>query len=161
MGSRTTRLARRCAIALFWLPLAAGAEPPGAGDANAPEPIPQSVLLGFLADTTVFTLLDARSPEEYAIGHLYGAENVPHDRVDEHAARLPAARSAPIVVYCKTGKRAAALKAALEARGYDNVRVLAPAQMFWSDTVPMFNCGVPEPSAGPAERLLGGTDSSK
>jgi len=108
--------------------------------------IDTAVLLDYLAGRAPFTLLDARSAEEYAIGHVYNAVNVPHDAVDEFADALPDDLTAPLVTYCKTGMRAQRLAAALRERGYTNVRVLGPKQMFWSDTAPMFNCGVPSTS---------------
>ncbi|HEY8519827.1 MAG TPA: rhodanese-like domain-containing protein [Gammaproteobacteria bacterium] len=122
---------------------AAEASPPDGAMSPVP-PIEQSLLLAFLANNETFTLLDARSPEEFGVGHLYGAKNVPHDAVEAHADALPADRDAPIVVYCKTGKRAAALKERLVELGYSDVRILGPQQIVWSDTAPMFNCGVPD-----------------
>ena len=110
--------------------------------------IEQQELLSFLAGQGEFTLIDARSPEEYATGHILRAVNVPHDRVSEFAAVLPEDPHAPIVVYCKSGRRALSLSAALTRLGYDAVRVLGPEQIFWTDTAPIFNCGVP---AAPSE----------
>jgi phage shock protein E len=75
-------------------------------------------------------LIDARSAEEFAAGHVYNAINVPHDSVDALADRLPATADAPIVTYGKSGKRARMLQERLFARRYTNVRVLGPAQMF-------------------------------
>ncbi|MBN1237467.1 MAG: rhodanese-like domain-containing protein, partial [Gammaproteobacteria bacterium] len=117
---------------------AAGSEP-----AAAVPPIDRSLLLSYLADTSTFTLIDARSEQEYAVGHIFGAVNVPHDAVDDFVASLPEQADAPLVVYCRTGKRASLAAEQLAARGYTNVRVLGPGQIFWSDTAPMFNCGVP------------------
>lgn len=143
------------------LPWAVGAGPETVADATtssaarhvaAPPPIDQSVLLSYLAGSADFVLVDARTPAEFEIGHILRAVNVPHDRVDEFADRLPADFAAPLVVYCKTGRRSAALQSALETRGYSDVRILGPSQIVWSDTAPMFNCGVPtpEPSFVPA-----------
>lgn len=119
----------------------------------AVSPIDQSLLLRYLADNSTFTLIDARSEQEFDVGHILGAVNVPHDAVDEFSVVLPEDVDAPLVVYCRTGKRAAKLAEALTLEGYTNVRVLGPAQLFWSDSAPMFNCGVPtqaEPSFVPA-----------
>jgi len=127
---------------------AAVASAPGEDGVDAAEipTIDTAVLLDYLAGRRPFTLLDARSAEEYAVGHVYNAVNVPHDAVDELADALPEDRAAPLVTYCKTGMRAQRLAAKLRERGYTNVRVLGPRQMFWSDTAPMFNCSVPSTS---------------
>jgi len=123
-------------------------------DAAAIPPIETRELLDYLAGRAPFVLLDARSPEEYAVGHVYNAVNVPHDAVEDYLDALPEDRTTPLVTYCKTGKRASQLAARLRDLGYENVRVLGPKQMFWSDTAPMFNCGAPEPAESflPASR---------
>jgi rhodanese-related sulfurtransferase len=45
-----------------------------------------------------FTLVDARSPEAYAAGHLPGAVSLPHARID--AAALAALPDGLLVTYC-------------------------------------------------------------
>jgi len=112
------------------------------------QPIPQQTLLDYLGGKGEFTLIDARTPAEYESGHIWGAANVPHDSDLAAATALPDDKDAALVVYCKTGKRAAALQEHLLAAGYNNVRVLGPAQMLWAGELPVFNCGaVVEPSA--------------
>jgi len=112
-------------------------------------PIPQQTLLDYLGGKTNFTLIDARTPEEYAAGHIWGASNIPHDSDIASATVLPYTKDSALVVYCKSGKRAEALQASLLAQGYSNVRVLGPAQMLWAGELPVFNCGAveaPEPA---------------
>ena len=59
-----------------------------------------------------FVLLDVRSPELYAAGHLPQAENLPHGRiVERNLARYPA--DALFVVYCAGPHCNGADKAAL------------------------------------------------
>ena len=43
-------------------------------------------------------VLDVRSPEEFAAGHVPGAMNIPGDELPAHLETLP--RSRPIIVYC-------------------------------------------------------------
>lgn len=110
--------------------------------AHSPIPhVDRELLLGFLADNDTMTLIDARSPEEFAAQHLPGAVNIPFDAVATNEALLPADRSRPIVVYCRSGKRAGLLLADLLARGYTNVQVLPREQIFWQDNFMVFNCG--------------------
>jgi len=111
------------------------------------EPIPQQTLLDYLGGKTNFTLIDARTADEYEAVHIWGAGNVPPGSDLDRNEALPADKATPLVVYCKSGLRAEALQADLLAAGYDNVRVLAPAQMLWAGELPVFNCGaVAEPA---------------
>jgi NADPH-dependent 2,4-dienoyl-CoA reductase/sulfur reductase-like enzyme/rhodanese-related sulfurtransferase len=48
------------------------------------------------------TLVDVRTPAEYADGHISGAVNVPLDGLREHLAELP---DGDLLVYCRTGQR--------------------------------------------------------
>ena len=52
-------------------------------------------------------ILDVRTPEEYAAGHVPGAINIPHDQVRARLAEIDSAKDQPIVVYCRSGRRAA------------------------------------------------------
>ena len=70
-------------------------------------------------------VVDVRSEGEFSGGHLEGAKNIP---VGEVSARLPefealvgGDKSKPIVVYCGSGKRAAAAKKTLTEAGFSNV----------------------------------------
>jgi rhodanese-related sulfurtransferase len=111
--------------------------------APAQSPIPRvdrELLLAFLADDATMTLIDARSPEEFGEQHLPGAINIPFDAVDANAERLPEDARQPVVVYCRSGKRAGLLKDELVARGYTDVQVLPREQIFWKDDFMVFNC---------------------
>jgi rhodanese-related sulfurtransferase len=108
-------------------------------------PVPQKLLLSFLADNSTFTMLDARSAEEFQASHISGAINVPHDSPIDSNTDLPADLDEPIVVYCRTGKRATALQLRLQEHGYTGVQVLQADQVVWFDGAAVFNCGVPSP----------------
>jgi rhodanese-related sulfurtransferase len=115
-------------------------------------PVPQSLLFKFLVDNEIFALVDARSPAEFDTSHVNGAINVPHDSPDDTLSLLPSDPDAPIIVYCKTGKRAKELKTRLVDRGYTNVRVLLPEQIFWFDDMAVFNCS--GSAAGPSKDTI-------
>jgi rhodanese-related sulfurtransferase len=118
------------------------AQAPETGEMSPVEAaVPQSLLLGFLADPSTFVLIDARSPEEYAESHIDRAINIPHDRLGEYDQSLPEARDGTVVVYCRTGRRAGLLRAQLLERGYTDVRVLQEGQIFSSGDLMVFNCG--------------------
>lgn len=58
-----------------------------------------------LRDTDVekITLIDVRTPDEFALGAIKGAVNIPLDDMRRHLAGIP--RDKPIVLYCGVGLR--------------------------------------------------------
>lgn len=62
-------------------------------------------------------LLDVRTPEEFAEGHLEGALNIPVQVLVTRCCELPA--QAAIVVHCRSGMRSATAAQLLRARGHD------------------------------------------
>lgn len=76
------------------------------------------------------TLLDVRTAEEFAEGHLPGAMNIPVDQVRIRIAEIPA--NHPIVVYCLSGGRSAAASETLRAAGRQNVYNLGPMSAWGS-----------------------------
>ena len=128
-------------LAMLFAGLNSFAQAPDAPTSTAA--VPQALLLDFLADKSTFTLIDARSPEELAESHIADAINIPRDAVDRSSHLLPTDPHEPLVVYCKSGKRAALLQTKLTELGYTDVRVLKPQQIHWFDDMAVFNCGVP------------------
>jgi NADPH-dependent 2,4-dienoyl-CoA reductase/sulfur reductase-like enzyme/rhodanese-related sulfurtransferase len=61
-------------------------------------------------------LLDVRSPQEYALGHVPGAVNLPVDEIRDRMAELP--RHQPIAAYCQVGQRAYLATRILLQAGY-------------------------------------------
>jgi rhodanese-related sulfurtransferase len=76
-------------------------------------------------------VLDVRSRDEYAKGHIPGAINVPHDELAARIAELPSAKSREIVVHCQSGRRAQLAEATLHGAGYSNVRDLSGHWQEW------------------------------
>lgn len=69
-------------------------------------------------------LLDVRSPEEYAAGHLQGAVNIPHDRIAGEIAGLAPDKTAAIILYCRSGRRADTALKTLREMGYEHLQNL-------------------------------------
>ena len=64
-------------------------------------------------------LLDVRTPEEYAAGHVPGSRNIPLDQIG--TAQLD--RSAPLFVCCRSGARSGQACAVLTRRGFEAVNI--------------------------------------
>lgn len=64
-------------------------------------------------------LLDVRTPEEFAEGHLPGATNVSVQTLAGRLDEVPKDR--PIVLYCRSGKRSARAAEILRNAGHEEV----------------------------------------
>ena len=65
--------------------------------------------------------IDVRSVGEYQSGHIESAANIPHNQITEKIAELQIEKDAPILLYCRSGRRAGFALEALEKLGYSNV----------------------------------------
>jgi len=68
-----------------------------------------------------YTLVDVRTADEYQQGHIPGAELIPVDTIAARAGTDLPNKSAVILVYCRSGARAATAARALVSMGYTSV----------------------------------------
>jgi len=66
-------------------------------------------------------LLDVRSADEFASGHLQGARNIPHDRIATEIVAAVPDKTAVVILYCRSGRRASTAMKTLQGLGYENV----------------------------------------
>lgn len=64
-------------------------------------------------------IVDVRSPEEFAGGHVAGALNLPLPTLERNLSKLRKDR--PVITCCASGMRSAAAKSRLEAHGFSTV----------------------------------------
>lgn len=75
-------------------------------------------------------LIDVRTPEEFAAGHIEGARNIPHGEIRKRAAEI-GPPEAPVVLYCQSGVRSLMAVKALKRAGFQRVYNLGPMSA-WS-----------------------------
>lgn len=76
-------------------------------------------------------ILDVRSPEEYAEGHVPGAINIPHDQLAARLAEISAHKNSDIVLYCRSGGRVGIAAGILQAAGFSKILHLAGDMGGW------------------------------
>jgi rhodanese-related sulfurtransferase len=64
-------------------------------------------------------LVDVRTPEEFAAGHIEGAINIPIDQLDARKGELK--KDADIVLYCRSGARSERGRSLLLGAGFAKV----------------------------------------
>jgi rhodanese-related sulfurtransferase len=70
-------------------------------------------------------LVDVRSPQEYAGGHLPGAVNVPMQELERRLAEVGPVDH-ELIVYCRSGHRSARATELLRQHGFTKVHNLGP-----------------------------------
>jgi len=96
----------------------------------APPPVtPQQVHELQVKKDPSLLVIDVRSAEEYAAGHVPGAVNIPHDQVASRLAEIP--KDKEVVLYCRSGRRSGLAAETLEANGYKNLQLLQGDMPGW------------------------------
>lgn len=72
----------------------------------------------YSADTTI---IDVRTAGEFEDGHLKEAINIPYNQIAKQITSYVTEKEAPIMVYCRSGRRSGIAKFILEKNGYNNV----------------------------------------
>lgn len=74
------------------------------------------------ADKSQVTLVDVRTPDEYALGTIPGAINIPLDNLRERLDDIP--ENQPVYLFCGVGLRGYLASNILKSKGYPDVRNL-------------------------------------
>ncbi len=78
-------------------------------------------------------VLDVRSVAEFDEGHIPGAVNIPYDALGERIAELGPANERDVVVYCRSGRRAAIALETLGKSGFRRLFHLEGDYLRWSE----------------------------
>ncbi|GAA4461149.1 rhodanese-like domain-containing protein [Nemorincola caseinilytica] len=70
------------------------------------------------------TIIDVRTPAEYAGGHIKGSKNIPLNTLGSKVNELD--KSSTIITCCATGMRSAAARAMLRSGGFTDVYNAGP-----------------------------------
>ena len=97
------------------------------------EVITSAVLMDRMESPDAPVVLDVRSPEEYAEGHIPGAVNIPYDQIGAEIGSLQDYRERGLVVYCRTGRRAGVAEDVLSEAGFEQVWDLEGHMVAWQE----------------------------
>lgn len=83
-------------------------------------------------------VIDVRSAEQFAAGHIIDARNIAHDQLATQADSLKKYREKPVIVYCDTGATAGTAAKSLAAAGFTKVLNLTGGLNAWrQDNLPV------------------------
>ncbi|MGI2001824.1 rhodanese-like domain-containing protein [Shewanella frigidimarina] len=66
------------------------------------------------------TLIDVRTAEELAAGHIDGAINIPFENIVSELSKRSITKDTEIVLYCRSGNRSGMAQESLVKQGYSN-----------------------------------------
>ena len=69
-------------------------------------------------------LVDTRTQEEFNSGYIPGAVLIPYDQMVSRIEEIAPDKSTPVLLYCRSGRRAGIAEEALKNAGYDKVHNL-------------------------------------
>lgn len=105
------------AIALVLAILMTGTPSPApASSTTVADLSPASYVSEYSESNKPHYLLDVRTPEEFASGHLANAANISVETLADNLASVP--KDVPVVVYCRSGNRSAQAAQILAQNGY-------------------------------------------
>ncbi|MCP3999429.1 MAG: rhodanese-like domain-containing protein [Gammaproteobacteria bacterium] len=116
------------ALLLFTAILLAGYAP-----LSSAEDISAIALEQQMSANTVPFILDVRSADEYDAGHVPTAINIPHTEVTNRLDELPDNLDTEIIIYCRSGRRAAMAQATLEKAEFSGIRHLEGDFIGWQE----------------------------
>jgi phage shock protein E len=96
-------------------------------------PVPPDALAALLAREDAPLLLDVRTRDEFAQGHVPGATLVPIDELPARLGELEGHKQRGVVAYCESGGRASKAAELLRAHGFTGVRLLDGSMRRWRD----------------------------
>jgi len=86
-------------------------------------------------DRASHVLLDVRTPEEFASGHISGAVIISVETLASRLDEIP--RDLPVVVYCRSGNRSATAAQILNGEGFQPVYDLGGIQAWVAQGLPI------------------------
>jgi rhodanese-related sulfurtransferase len=73
-----------------------------------------------LAKKLPWMIIDVRTPEEHAAGHIPGSVNIPLDTLEKRYAEIP--KDKVVILTCRSGRRSGLAQETLAKFGYTNTR---------------------------------------
>ena len=87
------------------------------------------------ATSNTHALIDVRTPEEFASGHIQNAINIPLESLQDRLDEVP--DDMPIIVYCRSGNRSVTAAQILVAAGVQPVYDLGGIQAWVTEGFPI------------------------
>lgn len=132
----TTQARRFALLAALSLAACGGSSTPASSAGGAPAAAKKLVEIDVAAlksarEAGPITLIDVRTPEEFASGHVPGAVNLPVDDLQARMGELAAHKTGDLYLICRSGARSGRAQGMLASAGYANPINIAGGTLAW------------------------------
>jgi rhodanese-related sulfurtransferase len=97
---------------------------------NADESLSPQELISILKAGKKVQLIDVRTPEEYASGHLAGSRLIPLSELSDRALEID--KKIPVIFYCRSGNRSGHALELIADQGFLNPKHLVGGILAWN-----------------------------
>ena len=97
--------------------------------------ISQDEAMQMMKDESGYLIVDVRTPEEFAEGHIPGAINVPNEEIGTEMPDALPDKDQLLLVYCRRGNRSKEASQKLADMGYTNVYEFGGIETWTGDIV--------------------------
>jgi rhodanese-related sulfurtransferase len=78
-------------------------------------------------------VIDVSDPEEFALGHVNNAKNVPFSQLEDKLAGQVKNKDLPLILTCTSGARSNRAVAVAKKLGFSNVQAMAGGMKSWKE----------------------------
>lgn len=78
-------------------------------------------------------VLDVREDKAFRDGHILNAVNIPLGLLESRLDEIEVYKDKPVIVYCRTGQRAAKAATLLQRQGFSSIYKLNGGMLAWTD----------------------------
>jgi rhodanese-related sulfurtransferase len=78
-------------------------------------------------------VVDVSEPEEFALGHMNNAKNVPFSQLEDKLASQVKNKELPLILVCGTGARSNRAVSVAKKLGFANVQAMAGGLKSWKE----------------------------
>ncbi len=97
-------------------------------------------------------IVDIRSHDEFAAGHIAKSRNIPLENIESHSKKLEKLKKRPLVLVCQTGNRAGKAAMKLRKMEFDKLFQLKGGLIEWQkENLPLEKARVTKAASGKAK----------
>jgi phage shock protein E len=98
---------------------------------SGPQAVEASAVLKQIESGAAPLIVDVRTPDEFAAGHVPGAINIPFDEMEARSTEIATHKDQEVVLYCRSGRRSGLAAETLTEKGFSKLGLMKGDMPGW------------------------------